>query len=193
MAAEIAANSPLAVQGTKAVLTAGEDRSVADGLDYVATWNAGLLGSDDLDRGHDRLRGEATSALHRPLRPSSRAVARSGHAPQISGLAVARSSASASTPPALAEALSLLGVARFHLGQHIRTDGVDDVLGLVEQGGGLVVGDSGMGSSAGSTREPWAQPTSASRAAYGRAVVRALPGASGARSRLQNLATSPES
>jgi len=48
LAAEIAANSPLAVQGTKAVLAASEDRSVADGLDYVATWNAAFLASDDL-------------------------------------------------------------------------------------------------------------------------------------------------
>lgn len=48
MAAEIAANSPLAVQGTKAVLAAGEGRTVAEGLDYVATWNAGFLASDDL-------------------------------------------------------------------------------------------------------------------------------------------------
>ncbi len=48
MAAEIAANSPLAVQGTKAVLRAGADRSVAEGLEYVATWNAGFLASDDL-------------------------------------------------------------------------------------------------------------------------------------------------
>jgi len=48
MAEEIAANSPLAVQGTKAVLRAGEGRSVAEGLDYVATWNAGFLQSDDL-------------------------------------------------------------------------------------------------------------------------------------------------
>jgi len=48
MAAEIAANSPLAVQGTKAVLTAGEGRPVAEGLDYTATWNAGFLASDDL-------------------------------------------------------------------------------------------------------------------------------------------------
>ena len=48
MAAEIAANSPLAVQGTKAVLVAGEDRSVAEGLDFVATWNAAFLASDDL-------------------------------------------------------------------------------------------------------------------------------------------------
>ncbi len=48
LAAEIAANSPLAVQGTKAVLAAGETRSVAEGLDYVAAWNAGALVSDDL-------------------------------------------------------------------------------------------------------------------------------------------------
>jgi enoyl-CoA hydratase len=48
MAAEIAANSPLAVQGTKAVLAAGEERSVAEGLDYVAAWNAAFLPSDDL-------------------------------------------------------------------------------------------------------------------------------------------------
>ena len=48
MAAEIAANSPLAVQGTKAVLAAGAGRSVAEGLDYVAAWNAAFLPSDDL-------------------------------------------------------------------------------------------------------------------------------------------------
>ncbi|MHB8221051.1 MAG: crotonase/enoyl-CoA hydratase family protein [Acidimicrobiales bacterium] len=48
LAAEIAANSPVAVQGTKAVLAAGDGRTVAEGLDYVATWNAGMLASDDL-------------------------------------------------------------------------------------------------------------------------------------------------
>ncbi|MDA8267507.1 MAG: enoyl-CoA hydratase-related protein [Actinomycetota bacterium] len=48
LAAEIASNSPLAVQGTKAVLRACADRSVAEGLDYVATWNAGMLQSADL-------------------------------------------------------------------------------------------------------------------------------------------------
>ncbi len=48
LAAEIAANSPLAVQGTKAVLAAGDGRTVGEGLDYVATWNAGMLASDDL-------------------------------------------------------------------------------------------------------------------------------------------------
>jgi enoyl-CoA hydratase len=48
LAEEIAANSPLTVQGTKAVLRACEDRSVEDGLDYVAVWNSGFLQSDDL-------------------------------------------------------------------------------------------------------------------------------------------------
>ncbi|MHB8671862.1 MAG: crotonase/enoyl-CoA hydratase family protein [Acidimicrobiales bacterium] len=48
LAIEIAANSPLAVQGTKAVLRAGEDRSVAEGLEYVALWNSAFLQSEDL-------------------------------------------------------------------------------------------------------------------------------------------------
>ncbi len=48
LAAEIAANSPVAVQGTKAVLAANDGRTVSEGLEYVATWNAGMLASDDL-------------------------------------------------------------------------------------------------------------------------------------------------
>jgi enoyl-CoA hydratase len=48
LAGEIAANSPIAVQGTKAVLAANEGRTVGEGLDYVATWNSGMLASDDL-------------------------------------------------------------------------------------------------------------------------------------------------
>jgi enoyl-CoA hydratase len=48
LAREIAANSPVAVQGTKAVLAANDGRTVAEGLEYVATWNAGMLASDDL-------------------------------------------------------------------------------------------------------------------------------------------------
>ena len=48
MAEEIAANSPLVVMGTKAVLTASADRSIEEGLDYVAVWNAAFLASDDL-------------------------------------------------------------------------------------------------------------------------------------------------
>lgn len=51
----IAANSPLAVQGTKAVLRAGDGRTVDEALDYVALWNAAFLQSEDL--------GEAITAF----------------------------------------------------------------------------------------------------------------------------------
>ncbi len=47
-AREIAALSPLAVQGTKAILSANDGRTVAQGLEYVAAWNAGMLASEDL-------------------------------------------------------------------------------------------------------------------------------------------------
>ena len=48
LADAIAANSPLAVQGSKAVLRAGEGHAVAQALDYVAVWNAAFLHSGDL-------------------------------------------------------------------------------------------------------------------------------------------------
>jgi enoyl-CoA hydratase len=44
----IAANSPLAVRGTKVVLRAGEGKTVEEALDYVALWNAAFLHSNDL-------------------------------------------------------------------------------------------------------------------------------------------------
>ncbi|CAN5747680.1 crotonase/enoyl-CoA hydratase family protein [soil metagenome] len=44
----IAANSPLAVQGAKAVLKAGSEMSTAQALDHVALWNAAFLHSNDL-------------------------------------------------------------------------------------------------------------------------------------------------
>jgi enoyl-CoA hydratase len=47
-AREIAANPPLAVQGTKRVMNWGRGRRVQDGLDYVAAWNAAFLHSHDL-------------------------------------------------------------------------------------------------------------------------------------------------
>ncbi|MCP5268778.1 MAG: crotonase/enoyl-CoA hydratase family protein [Zoogloeaceae bacterium] len=48
LAQVIAAKSPLAVRGTKEMLNYGRDHSVSDGLNYVATWNAGMLMSADL-------------------------------------------------------------------------------------------------------------------------------------------------
>jgi enoyl-CoA hydratase len=48
LAHEIAANSPLAVQGTKAVLAANDGRTIDEGLDFVARWNTMYLSSNDL-------------------------------------------------------------------------------------------------------------------------------------------------
>jgi enoyl-CoA hydratase len=64
MAAEIAENSPLTVQGVKAVLRAGEGRSVAEGLDYVALWNSAFFPTADV--------GEAMAAFAEKRRPRFR-------------------------------------------------------------------------------------------------------------------------
>jgi enoyl-CoA hydratase/carnithine racemase len=48
IAASIASKSPLSIRGTKEMLNYARDHSVADGLNYIATWNAGMLMSGDL-------------------------------------------------------------------------------------------------------------------------------------------------
>jgi len=48
LAQAIAAKSPLAMRGTKEVMNYSRDHSVADGLNFVATWNAAMLLSADL-------------------------------------------------------------------------------------------------------------------------------------------------
>jgi enoyl-CoA hydratase len=48
IAADITAKSPLSVRGVKEMITYARDHSVADGLNYVATWNAAMLMSSDL-------------------------------------------------------------------------------------------------------------------------------------------------
>lgn len=48
LAQQIAARSPLAISGIKRNLAYARDHSVADGLDYVATWNGGMLRPHDL-------------------------------------------------------------------------------------------------------------------------------------------------
>lgn len=44
----IAGKSPIAVAGTKQMISYMRDHRVDDGLEYVATWNAAMLQSDDL-------------------------------------------------------------------------------------------------------------------------------------------------
>ncbi|MEM7345048.1 MAG: crotonase/enoyl-CoA hydratase family protein [Chloroflexota bacterium] len=48
LAALIASKSPLSIRGTKEIVRYTRDHSVADGLNYIATWNAAMLLSDDL-------------------------------------------------------------------------------------------------------------------------------------------------
>lgn len=48
VAGQIAAKSPLAIRGTKEMIRYSRDHSVADGLNYIATWNAAMLQSEDL-------------------------------------------------------------------------------------------------------------------------------------------------
>lgn len=48
MAANIASNSPLVVQGTKYMLNYAEEHTTDDGLMHVALWNSALIKSEDL-------------------------------------------------------------------------------------------------------------------------------------------------
>jgi enoyl-CoA hydratase len=64
LAGRIAANSPLAVAGTKRVLEYCADKSIEDGLTYVATWNAAFVASEDLQ--------EAVTAFFEKRPPSFR-------------------------------------------------------------------------------------------------------------------------
>jgi enoyl-CoA hydratase len=48
IAAEIAARSPIAVWGSKEMLNYARDHSIADGLDYIATWQAGMYHPSDM-------------------------------------------------------------------------------------------------------------------------------------------------
>ena len=51
IAATIASKSPLAVRGSKEMLLYSRDHSVSEGLNYIATWNAGMLSEQDLREG----------------------------------------------------------------------------------------------------------------------------------------------
>jgi len=53
VAREIAGKSPLAIAGTKEMLNYARDHSVADGLNYNATWQAGMFFSQDTKEAMD--------------------------------------------------------------------------------------------------------------------------------------------
>lgn len=56
IARTIAGKSPLAIRGSKEMLNYGRDHSVTDGLNYIATWNAAMLMSADLEESMAALR-----------------------------------------------------------------------------------------------------------------------------------------
>jgi enoyl-CoA hydratase len=64
MAGEIAANSPMAVQGVKTVLNYSEEHPTAEGLEYVAQWNSSFVQSNDV--------AEAVSAFLQKRQPNFR-------------------------------------------------------------------------------------------------------------------------
>ena len=51
IAKEIASKSPLAMRGSKEMLLYSRDHSVAEGLNYIATWNSGMMSQADLQLG----------------------------------------------------------------------------------------------------------------------------------------------
>ena len=61
LAATIAAKSPLAVRGCKEMITYARDHALADSLNHIATWNAAMLISVDLE--------EAINAARERRRP----------------------------------------------------------------------------------------------------------------------------
>ena len=68
IARRIAAHSPLAVTGCKAMANYARDHSTADALDYVAVWNAAMLRPDDIKEAFVA-RGEKRTPAFADLKP----------------------------------------------------------------------------------------------------------------------------
>ncbi len=68
LAKKIANHSPLAVAGVKQMLNHSRDHSVADSLDYMATWQAGMLQINDVSEAM-KARTEKRSAQFDDLSP----------------------------------------------------------------------------------------------------------------------------
>jgi len=71
LAGEIAERSPLAVWGSKQMLRYTRSHSVADGLDYIATWNAGMFHGGDMQEAF-RARQEKRAPRFEDLPPVRR-------------------------------------------------------------------------------------------------------------------------
>ena len=72
-AAEISSKSPMAVWGTKQTMHYSRDHSVADGLEYIATWNAAMFDTDDMAEAFTA-QAEGRMAEFPDLAPESRGI-----------------------------------------------------------------------------------------------------------------------
>lgn len=70
VASQIAQKSPMAVWGSKQVLNYSRDHSVADGLEYIATWNAAMFDAHDMAEAF-KAQGDGRLAEFPDHRPSS--------------------------------------------------------------------------------------------------------------------------
>ncbi len=67
-AKEIAANSPLAVAGSKVMINYARDHSIADALDYIATWQTGMFTPADMMEAFTA-KGEKRAADYDDIQP----------------------------------------------------------------------------------------------------------------------------
>jgi len=68
IARKIAAHSPLAVTGCKAMANYSRDHSTADALDYISVWNAAMLRPDDIKEAY-MAKGEKRPPVFDGLKP----------------------------------------------------------------------------------------------------------------------------
>ncbi|NOX82591.1 MAG: crotonase/enoyl-CoA hydratase family protein [Alphaproteobacteria bacterium] len=73
IARTIAAHSPLAVAGSKRMITYARDHSTADALDYIALWNAAMLRTDDIKESYVA-KMEGRSATYGELQPLKKSL-----------------------------------------------------------------------------------------------------------------------
>ena len=73
VAKDIAEKSPLAVHGSKVMINYARDHSIADGLDYIATWQAGMYNPETDMAEAFRARQEKHSANFGDLLPMRKA------------------------------------------------------------------------------------------------------------------------
>jgi enoyl-CoA hydratase len=74
IAKEIAEKSPLAVHGSKVMINYARDHSIADGLDYIATWQAGMYNPETDMRESFVARAEKRAPKFADLHPLRKVV-----------------------------------------------------------------------------------------------------------------------